>query len=417
MAPPLSRLAGRHLPAAGDASRWRMLVVLCVALVLSMTTWFSATAVVPELTVRWALSGGQASLLTIAVQIGFVVGAIASGLVNLPDIVPMPVLMTCAALLAALANAALLAAPGVDTAILARLITGASLAGIYPPALKLVSTWFRTGRGLALGAVIAALTLGSASPHLARALGGANWQRVVVATSGATLLGAILLALHVREGPYPFSRAVFNPGQIGRVLRNRAIALANFGYFGHMWELYAMWGWFAVYTRAAIVAPNFTDGARASLLTFVVIASGIAGCLLGGYLADRWSRTATTILMMAVSGASACLIGFVFTGPLWLFAVVGMVWGVAVVGDSAQFSAIVTEVGDPRFVGTALSLQLGIGFALTVGSIWLLPQIALLFGSWRWVFLVLTPGPGLGILAMVLLRRLPDADRIAHGRR
>ena len=201
------------------------------------------------------------------------------------------------------------------------------------------------------------------------------------------------------------------------MLRNRAIALANFGYFGHMWELYAMWGWFAVYTRAAIVAPNVTDGARASLLTFVVIASGIAGCLLGGYLADRWGRTATTILMMAVSGASACLIGFVFTGPLWLFAAVGMVWGVAVVGDSAQFSAMVTEVGDPRFVGTALSLQLGVGFALTVGSIWLLPHIALLFGGWRWVFLVLIPGPGLGILAMVLLRRLPDADRIAHGRR
>ena len=186
-----------------------MLVILCVALMLSMTTWFSATAVVPELTVRWALSGGQASLLTIAVQIGFVAGAIASGLVNLPDIVPMPVLMTGAALLAALANAALLAAPGVDTAILARLITGASLAGIYPPALKLASTWFRTGRGIALGAVIAALTLGSASPHLVRALGGANWQRVVVTTSGATLFGAILLALHVREGPYPFSRAAF----------------------------------------------------------------------------------------------------------------------------------------------------------------------------------------------------------------
>jgi len=394
-----------------------MLVVLCVALMLSMTTWFSATAVVPELTVRWSLSSGQASLLTIAVQIGFAAGAIASGMLNLPDIVPIPVLMTGAALLAALANAALLAVPGVDTAILARLITGASLAGIYPPALKLASTWFRTGRGLALGAIIAALTLGSASPHLVRTLGGTNWQRVVVATSGATLFGAILLALHVREGPYPFSRAAFNPGQIGQVLRNRAIALANFGYFGHMWELYAMWGWFAVYTRAAIVAPNVTDGARASLLTFVVIASGIAGCLLGGYLADRWGRTATTILMMAVSGASACLIGFVFTGPLWLFAAVGMVWGVAVVGDSAQFSAIVTEVGDPRFVGTALSLQLGIGFALTVGSIWLLPQIALLFGSWRWVFLVLIPGPGLGILAMILLRRLPDADRIAHGRR
>ncbi|MFZ1427369.1 MAG: MFS transporter [Geminicoccaceae bacterium] len=400
-----------------DGRRWPMLAILCTAIVLSMTTWFSATAVVPELTALFQLSSLAVSLLTIAVQVGFVLGAVGSSLVNLPDLAPLHVLMSVAAAGAAVANATILIAPDASAVILARLVTGVCLAGVYPPAMKLVATWFRTNRGLALGAVIAAITLGSALPHLIRASGGVGWATVVGTASAATLLGAALIGGVVREGPFPFQRAVFDPRQIGQALRNRAVLLSSLGYFGHMWELYAMWGWFLAYARDALTTQSLASGTTASLLTFAVIAIGSVGCVLAGLLSDRWGRTATAMAMLASSGLCALLIGFSFDGPLWLFIAITLVWGMTVVGDSAQFSAIVTEAGDPRYVGTALTLQMGLGFMLTVVTIWLLPAIVDSHGGWRWVFLVLVPGPVLGVAAMATLRRLPEARRLAGGRR
>ncbi len=403
--------------AAVDAARWRVLLLVCAGVVLSMTTWFSATAITPDLVGRWALSPAQASWLTNAVQIGFVAGALLSSLVNLPDLVPLRKLMAASALLASAANLALLAAPSVALLLLARVVTGLALAGVYPPALKLVSTWFRRGRGTALGAVIAALTLGSSLPHLMRvATDHVAWQSVVLAASAATAAGAVVLFRFATDGPFAFSRATFDPRQIGAVLRNRPLVLANLGYFGHMWELYAMWGWFLAFTTAALPGLGLDGGRVASLLTFAVIAAGVVGAVAGGVLADRIGRTAVAAAMMAVSGACAVTMGLVFDGPLWLFGVVAVVWGMSVIGDSAQFSAMATELSDPRYVGTALALQLGLGFALTVLSIRLIPLLADLVG-WRWCFLFLAPGPIIGVAAMLALRRRPEAKAIAQGLR
>lgn len=395
--------------------RWRVLCLVSIAIVLAMTTWFSATAVVPELTEAWNLSGASAAWLTNGVQIGFVIGAVAASFVNLPDIVPLRRLMAISALAAAAANAALLVADGPMSAIAARIVTGIALAGVYPPSMKLISTWFRRGRGLALGILIGALTVGSASPHLVRALtGDLDWRGVVLAASVATAAGALIFWRFAKDGPFPFSKAVFSPRQIGTVLTNRPLMLANLGYFGHMWELYAMWGWFLAYGRAAIEAQGgMAEGA--SFLTFCVVAAGAVGCVLGGLLSDRIGRTATTMGLLAVSGTCALLIGFVFDGPTWLFMAVAIVWGITIVGDSAQFSAAVTEASDPRFVGTALTLQMGLGFALTVAAIWMMPLIAAAFGGWRWAFVVLVPGPLIGILAMAALRRHPASAKIAGG--
>jgi len=224
------------------------------------------------------------------------------------------------------------------------------------------------------------------------------------------------MARFATEGPYSYSKAVFDPRQIGRVLSNRLVALANIGYFGHMWELYAMWGWFLAFARAYLEARG-DDAPSASLITFFVIASGAIGCIAGGVLADRIGRTATTALMMSVSGVCAMLIGLTFHGPLWLFVALALVWGMSVIGDSAQFSAIVTEVGDPSLVGTALALQLGIGFALTVVAIWIMPAFADWIGGWQWAFVILAPGPVIGTWAMLSLRRMPEATKIAQGRR
>lgn len=397
-----------------EAGRWRALGAICLALVLTMSTWFSATAVAPELAALWHLGDGETAALTIAVQAGFVAGALALGLGNLPDILPIRRLMIAAAAVAAAANALPLLVPSFPAAITARFLTGVCLAGLYPPALKLLATWFVAGRGFALGAAIGALTLGSALPHLVRATVETDWRLVVLATSLATLAGGLVLLLAVREGPNPFPVARFDPAQVGRVVRNRAVVLASLGYFGHMWELYAMWAWIFAFTTGAFAAQGVAT--PSSLVTFLAIAAGAVGCLGGGWLADRIGRTVTTSAMMLVSAACALAVGLVFDGPTWAFVAVVAVWGVTIVGDSAQFSAIVTEAGERDLVGTALTLQLGVGFALTIAAIWLIPAMVGALGSWQWAFVVLVPGPLLGAAAMLTLRRLPEAARIAGGR-
>ncbi|EFH12322.1 MFS transporter [Teichococcus cervicalis] len=395
-----------------QAARWRVLLGLCACVVLGMTSWFSAAAVLPQLRALWQMGDAMAGWLTIAVQLGFVLGAVGAALSGLPDRVPPRRLMLVCGLGAALANLGLLWAPGPGSALLLRLLTGVLMAGLYPPAMKLVATWFRAGRGLALGCVIGALTLGSALPHAVNALGGLPWQGVIIAASLATLAGA-LGVLGLCEGPYPFPRAPFEPAKLRQALSQRAVLLASAGYLGHMWELYAMWSWMLAFLRERV---GEGAGGLASWLTFAIVAAGAPGCVLAGRLADRLGRTRTTIGLMAISGGCAAVIGLAYAGPLWLLVLVGLLWGFSIVADSAQFSAIVTEVGEPSLVGTALTVQLGLGFALTGLAIGLLPWAAAAFGSWQWVFLVLLPGPLLGILAMDRLRRLPDAARIAGGR-
>jgi MFS family permease len=383
-----------------DRASLRALALLAAALVLSMTTWFSATAVVPQLRAEWDLGNTAAAWLTIAVQVGFVVGALVGSALSVADVFQPRFVILTGALGAAAANLVLVAADGPEVGIAARVATGFFLAGVYPPALKLASTWFRRGRGTALGIVVGALTLGSAVPHLVNGLGGLDWQLVVWVTSALTAAGGVLVFFGVPEGPYSFPSARFNPRQAGFVLRNRGVRLASLGYFGHMWELYAMWAWFLVFFAAVA-----SDGKAAAYATFAVIGAGAVGCWVGGVLGDRWGRPETTAAMMAVSAACALAIGLVAEVSAALVLALGLVWGFSVVADSAQFSTLVTELAEQAYVGTALGFQMAVGFALTVPTIWLLPFLEDEVG-WRWAFVFLVPGPVLGILAMLRLRRL-----------
>ena len=388
--------------------------MLSAALVLAMATWFSASAVIPQLKVEWDLGSGEAAWLTIAVQLGFVVGALFAAAVNLPDVVAPQRVMLVGALGAAAANALLVFVDGPALAIPLRFATGMFLAQVYPPTLKVMSTWYQKGRGTALGILVGALTVGSAMPHLVNGLGGLDWQPVILITSALTVGGG-LIAFRTPDGPFKFPSAPFNPRQAGRSLANRGVRLATLGYFGHMWELYAMWAWFLIFFAAALEQTDSTSGSSAALATFAVIGIGGIGCWVGGILGDRWGRTNTTILMMAISGACALGIGLLFTDPTWTVLLVGLVWGFTVVADSAQFSTIVTELCDQAYVGTALTLQLALGFTLTVATIWMIPVFEDVFG-WRWAFAFLAPGPLLGIVAMLRLRASPEAARIAGGR-
>jgi MFS family permease len=395
--------------------RWRALAVMGVARLLCMTTWFSASAVVPQVRAAWHLTTNQASLLTIAVQIGFVVGAVISAALTLADVFPPKWVFFVAAVGAAAVNAGIALAHGPGLAIPLRFLTGFFLAGVYPVGLKLLSTWFRRGRGLALGVMVGALTLGSAMPHFVNGIGGLGWQQVILATSILTLAGALLAAVTVHDGPFPFSRAPFDPRQAGQVFRNRGVRLASMGYFGHMWELYAMWAWFLAFATDSLTQSGHPNPRQtAALATFAVIGIGAVGCWLGGILGDRWGRTYTTAAAMAISGTCALVIGFTFGHAFALVLAVGLIWGLTVVADSAQFSTIVTELADQSYVGTAVTLQLAVGFTLTVLTIWLVPILRDHLG-WRWTFAFLAPGPFIGLLVMLHLRRLPERARIAGG--
>ena len=258
-----------------------------------------------------------------------------------------------------------------------------------------------------------AFTVGSALPHLVNALGGARWELVVTVTSAATFAGALVAAVLVREGPFPFPQVRLRFADAGAVLRNPVVVRATLGYFGHMWELYAMWAWFATFALgSAAIGGSLRN---AALLAFAVIAVGLLGCIVGGVAGDRIGRARTASIALLVSGGCCVLAGFVHQAPGWMFIALGLLWGVSVIADSAQFSALVTERGDPRYVGTALTLQLGLGFLLTAATIWILPLLAAHLGSWQWVFLVLLPGPLLGLLALWPLARAEAvATRARH---
>ncbi|HET6862525.1 MAG TPA: MFS transporter [Pyrinomonadaceae bacterium] len=399
-----------------QSRRWQVLGLLAIAELLAMSLWFSVSAVVPSLRAEWNLSEAAAGWLTVAVQLGFVFGTLLSAILNLADIVRARHLVAITAFLGAFTNASFaLFAHDALMAIALRFLTGVFLAGVYPPGMKVMASWFRRSRGLALGVLVGALTLGKASPYLINAIGSSNWRYNVLVVSTLAAIGGLIVLLFVSDGPYGLPRAQFDWRQVLKIFRNRPVLLANFGYFGHMWELYAMWTWIPVMLRSSMVLSR-KDGVWAEVGSFVVIGSGAAGCVLAGLIADRVGRTMVTSWAMIISGSCCLIVGFLYGGDPILLLIVSAIWGASVVADSAQFSSCVTEVGDPQYIGTTLTLQMCIGFLLTTVSIELIPRMVNLV-TWRYAFAILAVGPALGVVSMLRLRQLPEAVKIANGRR
>jgi MFS family permease len=350
------------------------------------------------------------------------VGAIGLAVIGAPDVIPGSRLFAGGAIVAAVANLGFgLVAVNPATAVPFRFLTGMALAAVYPVAMKLAAGWFRRDRGLAIGVVNGALTVGVALPWLFRAIGAyanVDWRPIVVATSVAGLLGALLVGVLGRSGPLDVPAPRFSPAIAAAAFREPSVRLASLGYFGHMWELFAMWTWVPIFLLGSFAAAGLVDTAAASLTAFGVVAVGGVGSAIAGAIADRVGRTTTTIVAMATSGTSAIVAGILFGAPVAIVVVVALIWGASVVADSAQFSSAVSELAPPGTAGSALSVQTAVGFSLTsvtILGVGLIDPAGA--DGWRLAWVILALGPAVGIVAMFRLRGRPDATKMASGHR
>jgi MFS family permease len=412
----------RAAQAAEDPRRWRQLAIVAAGELLAMAPWFSASAVAPLLSIEWNADRLALPTLAIAVQVGFAIGALALAATAAADVLPARILFAAGATLAAGANLGFaFVAHDAATALPFRIITGLALAGVYPIGLKLLAGWFRRERGLAIGVLVGALTVGSALPYLLRSLGasqGLDWHATVGAASVVGILGGLLVLAGTTTGPWDVPAPRFSLDVARSAFREPAVRLANLGYLGHMWELYAMWTWVPLFVAASFAAAGTASPTTASLAAFLIVGSGGVGCVVAGLLADRLGRTTLTIVAMAISGSSAIAVGFLFGAPPILTVAVAVIWGVTVVADSAQFSTAVSELAPAGTAGSALAMQTALGFLLTGVTIL---AVGLLDPAdatgWRIAFGLLAIGPLVGIVAMWRLRRRPEALRMANGHR
>lgn len=391
---------------------------------MAMSLWFSATAVAPIVVEEWFLTEGEAAWLTMSVQIGFAVGAFLIALFNLADLIKPRVIYGIGCLFGAIMNwLVTISGEYFGLVIILRFFTGASLAAVYPIAMKILTTWMKSDRGLGLGILIGCLAIGSASPHFIRAVFQlSEWEPVLVLSSLSTVFAAVLVSSFTRLGPYAEPSPPFRWRYIIDIFKDRPVMQANVGYFGHMWELYAMWSWIAFFLLESFRLTPLVNWMKllgvektATMAAFATIAMGGLGSFAAGYLADRWGRSRTTILSMFISGLCAGLIGFFFGGNPAIVLLIAMIWGFAIVADSAQFSGAVSELCDRKFIGTALTLQTSIGFMLTIVSIRLIPMIVERIG-WNWAFTALVIGPIIGSYSMWKLKNSPAAEKLAGGR-
>ncbi|MFJ6209432.1 MFS transporter [Lysinibacillus sp. NPDC092081] len=386
---------------------WRALVWIGLSELCALSLWFSASVIAPELIEIWNLSPNSEAWLSASIPIGFVIGSLFSSYFGVADRFNPRKVFATSVFLGALLNVLLIFVNYAFFGILLRILTGITLAGVYPIAVKILSQWFPQKRGFAIGVLIAAVTLGSSLPHfVVMFFSSLNWKLVIISTSVLALLSAIIVTYILEDAPILPNKTHFSLKLIKKVVLNKPVMLANYGYFGHMWELYAMWTWLPAFLTASFLtySPDIPHWFIAlSSFISIGIAGGI-GCVIGGLISDKIGRANLTIISMLISAICSIVIGFTFGQYIWLTLLISMIWGMSVISDSAQFSAAVSEIAEGDYVGTALTFQMCIGFLFTIFSINLIPIIQRIIG-WEWVFTILAIGPILGIGFMVKYRR------------
>lgn len=385
---------------------WKALGWIAVAVLFSLSLWYSATVVVNDLMEYWNLSSSLEGWLSASIPLGFVIGTFISSYVGLADKYHPRTIFAISALFGAIFNLLMIFTKSGIIGIALRILTGITLAGVYPIAVKILSHWFPKNRGLAVGILIAALTIGTSLPHfIVMIFSSLHWKLIIVSSSILAFIAAIIITFLLEDNPVQRRNAPFSMKLIKNVIKNKHVMLANYGYFGHMWELYAMWTWLPAFLTA-----SFTKYLLEVSITFIAFTSfasigiaGAVGCVVGGILSDKIGRANLTIVSMLISGICCILIGFTYGKAIWLTLIIAIIWGIAIIADSAQFSVAVSEVSEIDYVGTALTFQMCIGFLLTIVSINILPIIQRIIG-WEWAFTILSIGPFLGIIAMYKYR-------------
>lgn len=389
------------------AGKGPSLVLLLLAVFGAMSLWFVSAAILPGMNAEFPISPFRQAALSSAVQLGFVVGALISAILGIADRHDPRRLLGICAVLAGVVNLTLLAStPGSAAAIAARGLTGALLAGVYPVGMKIAVGWGEKDRGFIVGSFVGALILGSAAPHLFALSGGTDWRPTVVIASVVAIAGG-LLAQMVGLGPHHAQSKRFDPRAVVTAWTNRRVRLAYAGYFGHMWELYAMWAWIAVIAALSYGAhmPEERAVTLAAITAFVSIAAGAVTSMIAGRRADRIGKASVALAAMVVSGVCAVLTALTFGGPVWLTFTVIVLWGASISPDSAQFSALVADNAPADQAGSLMTLQTALGFALTFVTVQATPVLAAWWG-WPAVMAIMALGPLFGIVAMARLNAM-----------
>ncbi|MCS4502686.1 MFS transporter [Arhodomonas aquaeolei] len=383
---------------AAGRPRW-FLPAIVAAQLLATSMWFAPNAVMPALQAHWDVPGGV-GWVTAAVQLGFIAGTLVNALLAVADRFHPGRVFLVAALAGASANAAVI--PLADQAVavvVARFVVGVCLAGIYPVGMKIAAGWYREGLGRALGFLVGALVLGTASGHLLRSvLPGALWPLVIAATSLAGVVAGAVMAL-APEGPHLARSGPVRFGGVFLAFRSPAFRASAFGYFGHMWELYAFWAFAPVW-----FAAHGSDPRAIPLLAFGVIAMGALGCAGGGLMARRWGSGRVAWVQLLVSGVCCALSPLIFQAGPTAFVGILLVWGIAVAGDSPQFSTLNAANAPRELVGSALTLVNSVGFAISIVTLGLLDWLQFVLPA-RYLLTPLVIGPLLGLIAARRLLR------------
>ena len=377
----------------------RILPAIVVSQFAGTSLWFAGNAILPDLQREWGLAEGAVGTLTSAVQLGFIVGTLVFAVVNLADRYSPRKLFLACALLGALANALTVALPLLEQRyaplLVLRFATGFFLAGIYPVGMKIASGWYREGLGGALGFLVGALVVGTAFPHLLKGGGYAlPWTGVVIGVSLLAAAGGLVMYLLVPDGPHLGRTARFDARAIGAIFSVRPLRASAFGYFGHMWELYTFWALLPLLLAA--YAATHDVPLDVPLWSFAVIAAGAFGSVVGGYASGRWGSARVAAVQLAASGVCCLASPLAFLMPAPAFLAFLLFWGVVVVGDSPQFSAITAAAAPRERVGSALTIVNCIGFALTIASIQLATALAAHLSPAMW-FVPVAAGPALGL--------------------